>query len=277
MSVGLRGRELVNERLHWRPSARQKLVFWAGVILILLIIAAYSYQWTGFPGKNLWDWLDLLIVPAAVAVGVFFLDKSQRQRERATESAQREREQQMEDSRRERELEVENQRAMDAALQAYLDHMSHLLLEQGLRDSREEDEVRMLARSRTLTVIARLDPDRKGSVLRFLYETNLISKQNPLVKLSGISILGSISGAADLSDVDLAFVYMGNVDLSGTLVTDADLSFCHLPGADLREADLSKATLNHTDLSEADLRFTVMSETNLAGSTPRNRGLARVE
>lgn len=232
-----------------------------GVLLGLLIGFGYGAEWEFLgvakdPGyQTLWDWLDLLIVPTAVAIGIFLLDRSQRERE-----------QQMEDVRRERELEIENRRAMDAALQAYLDQMSHLLLEKGLRNSQQDDEVRMLARARTLTVLAWLGPDRKASVLSFLYETNLISKGDPLVKLSGISILGSISGAADLRGMDLAFAYMGDADLSGTLMTGVDLAFCHLPGADLRETDLSEATLTHTDLSEADLRFTVMSKTNLAGA-----------
>jgi uncharacterized protein YjbI with pentapeptide repeats len=144
--------------------------------------------------------------------------------------------------------------------------MSHLLLEKGLRASQEGDEVRMVARARTLTVLARLDPDRKGSVLRFLYETDLISKEDSVVKLTGISILGSITGAADLRGVDLGFIYMGNVDLSGTLMTSANLAFCDLPGADLRQADFSYATLTNANLSKADLRFIVMAETNLSGA-----------
>jgi uncharacterized protein YjbI with pentapeptide repeats len=238
-----------------------------GTVIEVLIFGYLERPgWIGVADKKFWDYLELLVVPAAVAVGVFLLDRSQRQREQASDRAQREREQQLEDQRRERELEVERQRGMDAAFQAYLDQMSHLLLEKELRTSQEESEARMLARARTLTVLARLDADRKGSVLRFLYEAGLISKEDPIVNLSGISILGSISGAADLSGVDLAFIYMGNVDLSGTLLTEADLAFCHLPGADLREADLSYATLTDADLSEADLRFTVLTETNLASA-----------
>ena len=229
-----------------------------GVLLGVLIGFGYGAGWE-FLGvaknpeyQTVWDWLDLLIVPSAVAVGVFLIDRSQREHE-----------QRMADARRQRELEIENQRAMDAALQAYLDQMSHLLLEKDLRNS-EQDEVRMLARARTLTVLARLDPDRKSSVLRFLYETSLIDKSGPVIKLSGVSILSSISGAADLSGLDLAFVYMADVDLSGTLITGARLSFCQLPGADLREADLSDSDLSNTDLSGADLRLTVLSKANFA-------------
>lgn len=236
-----------------------------GLVSALLFVINYFvtryYGLIGLRGKTLWDWADLLIVPVVIALGVFLLDRSQRNRERDAENTRKEREREVEEARREREMDVENWRAMDTVLQAYLDQMSHLLLEKGLRGSEEDDEVRMLARARTLTVLARLDPDRKGSVLRFLYEAGLINKSDPIIKLSGISILGSISGAADLSGVDLAFVYMGDADLSGTLMTGADLTFCQLPGANLREADLSNSKLSNGDLSSADLQFTVLSET----------------
>jgi len=95
----------------------------------LLIIVAYSYEWTGFPGKTIWNWLDLLIVPAAVAVGVLLLDQRQRKRDQQAESDRRRREQVMEDLQRERVLAVEDERAQDTAMQAYLDRMSQLLLD----------------------------------------------------------------------------------------------------------------------------------------------------
>jgi uncharacterized protein YjbI with pentapeptide repeats len=250
-----------NQNAGRRLAPGEKALVWLGLISVLLLVASQYYEWIGLRGKTLWDWADLLIVPAVVAGGVFLLDKSQRDREQAAEGARREREQEVEESRREREMNAENRRTMDTALQAYLDQMSHLLLEKGLRGSEEDDDVRMLARARTLTVLTQLDPDRKGSVLRFLYEAGLISKSDPIIKLSGISILGSISGAADLSGVDLAFVYMGDADLSGTRMTEADLAFCQLPGADLREADLSNSKLSNGDFSGDDFRHTVLSET----------------
>jgi hypothetical protein len=107
----------------------------------------------------------LLIVPAALALGVYWLNRRQDERDSQAQAAQRE-----------RELEVENQRAQDEALQAYLDQIGQLLLENNLRGSEKGSEVRSLARARTLTVLARLDGARKGSVVTFLYEAGLIGK-----------------------------------------------------------------------------------------------------
>ena len=95
-----------------------------------------------------------------LAIGAFWLNQLQKNRdERVT--AQRD--------KTERDIAADNQR--EAALQAYLDKMSELLLEKKLRNSAEEDEVRKIARVRTLTLLPRLDAIRKRSILQFLYET----------------------------------------------------------------------------------------------------------
>jgi uncharacterized protein YjbI with pentapeptide repeats len=61
-------------------------------------------------------------------------------------------------------------------LQGYLDQMTQLLLEEDLRNSRQEDATSALARARTLTVLRRLDGEGRGSVIQFLYESELISQ-----------------------------------------------------------------------------------------------------
>jgi hypothetical protein len=87
-----------------KVTATVMLVGVAGVIV-------YGYWttpgWVGVSGKSFWDYLELLIVPAALAIGVAWLNWAQRQREHEAEGAQQE-----------RELEVENQRAQDVALQS---------------------------------------------------------------------------------------------------------------------------------------------------------------
>ena len=79
---------------------------------------------TGFGDKTLWDLLQLLIVPLALAVIGFVFTMQQDQRQ-----------QQIENQRAQAERELAEQRAQDEALQAYLDQMSSLLLEKDLRQS----------------------------------------------------------------------------------------------------------------------------------------------
>jgi uncharacterized protein YjbI with pentapeptide repeats len=142
------------------------------------------------------------------------------------------------------ERQLEEQRAQDAALQAYLDQMSQLMLGGNLRDSEEDSEVRTLARARTRTVLARLDGQRKGRVVQFLYEASLIVREHPVVSLSDVRLRG-----ADLSHLDLSGAALSGADLSSADLNDADLS-----GANLRETYLVETDLSDTDLSGANLR-----------------------
>src|SRR5258708_38381892 len=118
------------------------------VVIALLFLEVRSYG-TGFAGKTLWDWLNLLgvlAIPAVVGLGAAWYTA-----------------QQGKVSDREN---TDNQR--ETALQAYIDKMSELLLHEDLRGSDREKEVRKIAQVRTLTVLRRLDAERKASVLKFL-------------------------------------------------------------------------------------------------------------
>jgi hypothetical protein len=236
---------------------------------------------TGFGDKTLWDLLQLLIVPLALAViGLWFTVQQDA-----------------------RQSKIEEQRAQDAALQAYLGQMSTLMLEKELRNSEEESEVRTLARARTLTVLSRLDPVRRKTVLRFLYEADLIFKPSSVVSLDGANLQGVNLRYVDLSGhsfaggtlrgayvciihkqagtnkppdtigcagdtgarnrlvgydtsirgSDLSGTNLRNADLTGAFLVEADLTNASLAQANLRNAALIGAELYKADLSGADL------------------------
>jgi hypothetical protein len=123
-------------------------------ILLIGILALISYPF----GVTLWDWAQLLIVPAVLAAGGVWFNRQSR----------------------EREIEVAERRAQDDTLQAHLDQMSDLLLDEKrpLRDSKEGDEVRMLARARTVTALRRLDAEHNRSILAFLSDSKLVGDPN---------------------------------------------------------------------------------------------------
>ena len=98
------------------------------VVTIALIIVGYRFDWTGFNGNNtsgktLWDWMQLILIPAVLTLGAFLFNRAERSSEQA--------------------VALDNQRA--TALQTYLDRMSELLLEKNLRTSQADDEVRTVA------------------------------------------------------------------------------------------------------------------------------------
>jgi uncharacterized protein YjbI with pentapeptide repeats len=227
------------------------------------ITKTVAYQ----PGKTLWDWLQLLIIPAVLAVGGYLFNYTASRNE---QNSIRLRDQ------NERDIAVDNQR--EAALQAYLDKMSELLLINNLRESKEDEEVRKIARVRTLTVLQRLNPERKGSVLKFLQEAILIDKDKRIVDLSGANLsfanLGeaNLSGA-NLSEAGLSSAYLSGANLSGAYLSGANLSFANLSFANLsganlrvniRGADLNGANLSEADLSSAYLSGANLSEANLS-------------
>ena len=164
----------------------------------------------GFRGMTVRDWLQLLIVPLVLVVIGFLFTMQQDARQR-----------QIEDQRAESERKIEEQRAQDAALQAYLDQMSQLMLEGDLRSSQEDSEVRTLARARTRTVLARLDGRRKGSVVQFLYEASLIDKESPVVSLFDVRLRGADLSQLELSDANLSGADLRSANLSGADLSDA--------------------------------------------------------
>jgi len=119
---------------------------------------------------------------------------------------------------------------------------------------RQDEEVRTLARARTLTVLPSLDGFRKRSVVEFLYESGLITKEHSVLDLQGADLSG-----ANLDGSDLRWANLDGAVLSGTKLSEAYLS-----GADLSETNLIRANLRGANLSEADLRGVALREASLA-------------
>jgi uncharacterized protein YjbI with pentapeptide repeats len=193
---------------------------------------------------------------------------------------------QIEDARAKRERELEGQRTQDAALQAYLNQMSTLLLEKDLRD----DKVRTLLRARTLTVLGRLDPSRKKQLMRFIYEADVINRPHPVIKLqganlqavnlTGVDLMGGPFGPSDLDEIsDICATYPSSPDKyygpcadgegagpvgEPFIVTDTSVgNGINLNQANLRNANLHMAALGEADLTNASLEHASLRDTLL--------------
>jgi hypothetical protein len=179
-----------------------------------------------FVHRPLWDWLELLIVPVVLAGGGLWFNVQQTEREQR----------------------IANDRAQDEALQAYLDHMSGMLIppskdQPSLYKALPGDSFRSVARARTLTVLPRLDGDRKARVVRFLYEARLIRGDRAVLDLEG----------ADLTEADLSETKLDGAQLRGVYLGKANLPWTSLGGADLTWADLSGANLTRAYLHRTNL------------------------
>jgi len=216
---------------HWVPI----LIAIILIVAIVLITVEIKVYGTGFPGKTLWDWLQLLIIPVILVIAGFWLNQIQKGREQRITQQQAD---------LEHKLTRDNQQ--ETSLQAYIDKMSELLLKENLRESKPEDEVRKIARVRTLSVLSRLDPIRKRNVLQFLYESDLIKVNKSIIDLSGADLSG-----ADLNGATLLGANLRNVNLYGANLRSAKLYDAALDGADLRFVDLTNAIIAEGQWKEA--------------------------
>ncbi len=246
------------------------------VMFIALVIAGYWLQWTwtGFLTKTLWDWLNLLgvlAIPIVAGFGVAWFTTKQTKASEATaiqqrmaelEKAEQQHKNELEiaEQRHKAEMEIVNDNQRETALQTYIDKISELLLMSKL-NTPYDDGARNIARVRTLTVLRRLDPIRKVSLLQFLQEARLIEGKVPIINLKGADL-----SEVDLRDADLSQINLNEVNLSGAHMSRAFLDRASLHGANLSGADLSEANLDRTDLSGADLSGAKLVAAGLKGA-----------
>jgi uncharacterized protein YjbI with pentapeptide repeats len=245
----------------WRPSERQVLQ-WIRIAVVvgsvLLVVLLILYVIGLLFGITLLNLLKVLAVPLTVGAAVPLLNWLQKKRE----------------------LDVENQRAQDEALQAYLNYIGELLLkEKSLRVSKEDDEERILARARTLTVLGRLDARHSSSVMQFLGEASLIQTKNgkpPVIDLNGADLRDTNLRSAKLQGADLRRVNLNGAHLADSDLRGAKLSEATLVGADLRGSNLNRADMSHATITGgADLTDATLNSTVLRGADLSNAKLRR--
>jgi uncharacterized protein YjbI with pentapeptide repeats len=185
-------------------------------------------------GKTLWDGLELLIVPLALAAVGFAFAAAQSARENRRDDRRAETDRMLAERRAAANRALAEDRQREDTLRTYLQQMSDLLLEHRLARSRFDAEQRVLATTLTLAVLRRLDGERKGVVLQFIDDAQLISNDDRKITLIGADFRGAIVDGADLESPDLA-----RADLRGASFRSALLRSANFAYADLRGADFS--------------------------------------
>jgi hypothetical protein len=249
-------------------------------LMLILSILIFGYvrilEWTGLTGplekfekRTLWDWLQLLIVPAVLGLGGlwFATELEHRQEELAL---RQEKHRDLLAARRERAAKhAEEQRAQDTMLLAYLDQMSQSLTNRGSGGMKEEDPegfIDEVASARTITALRSLDGEHKRMVVRFVYEAELISKDSSFLEIGGANLSKAELNNMPLAKAELSNIFLAKADLRGADLSEADLHGADLSDADLRHADLSKANLQDTDLRGADLGGAALSGADLSSA-----------
>src|SRR6266700_249485 len=177
-------------RSWWHQIKQHRIAIAVGaivlVVVITLIIAGYWFDWTGFngynkittahiisgtnagtttrteeyqPGKALWDWLQLLIIPLVLAIAALLFNLANTHTEQDIAAKRYEQDQDITAKRYEQDQKIAAKRyeqdqkiALDKQredlLQTYLDRMSELLLKEKLSSSEARPEPRNVARVR---------------------------------------------------------------------------------------------------------------------------------
>jgi uncharacterized protein YjbI with pentapeptide repeats len=266
----------------WTVGDRRLALFGVGIGLVIMIIAVCGYvfgwEWTGLAKRTFWDWLSLLVVPLVLALGGYFFTRSENQRTREAADEQRALDRQIADEQRSLDREIAHERRQDDALQAYLDGMSQLLTnkERPLHRAQPGDSLSTLARARTLTVLPRLDGERKARVVQFLYESGLIAKRRPVLNLHGADVTEAALILAELRRANLRGANLRGANLSSAILNEAILEEAILEEANLLYTKLRSANLNRANLSDADLRSD-LRDADLRGADLRGADLHGAE
>jgi uncharacterized protein YjbI with pentapeptide repeats len=236
------------------------LIALIGSIALIRLAYRRKWRWTGFysptgEARTLWDWLQLLIVPLALAVFGFGLTVAQSERDKAQE-----------ERRVAADRALADDDAREVALRSYLDRMSDLLLKHDLRRLRSPDaSARVLGRTLTHTVLRRLDGRRKGVVVRFLRDAKLLTKDpdnyldeadlsNAALRnaaLEGAGLRDASLRGADLRGSSRSGVDFLNADLRGARFGRSTVDTTSFDGADLRGADFNRSSIFHGSFDRA--------------------------
>lgn len=232
--------------------------------------------WTGLNDKTLWDILQFLCTAAVpIVLTVWSMQQAQIARVQEEQSQNRN---------------DDNQRAK--IMSDYLDAMTKYLLEDS---AKAPVSSKMIARARTLNTLRQLDPNRKGQLLKFLYEADLVKCKpdpktekmpnckvsklgldgarldelifDPPIPMPGIDLTGASLPRAELPSIDLNRAHLEKANLERAKLGGANLTQAQLNSVILRDADLTGAILEKADLTEALLLNADLSGARLASSS----------
>jgi uncharacterized protein YjbI with pentapeptide repeats len=182
------------------------------------------------PPKTVWDWLQLLIVPAMLAAIALAYNKTQSSREHRRE----------------------DRATQDAAVLAYIAQQGDLILKHKLV---ADKTAAALAGAMTFATLHRVDGTRKGEIIRYLFMEQLITDPD-----NGLPILDLT--VADLRRLDLTHAHL----LEGLNLRATDLRAARFDGARLIDTDFTNADLRGASFRGALLGGVIFKDARLNGA-----------
>ncbi|ELS05535.1 putative low-complexity protein [Xenococcus sp. PCC 7305] len=194
---------------------------------------------TFFLGVSIWEWVRVSFNATVIGLLSVFL----RQFLKSQDDKKKKKEAEIAKKALAQEKEIREERLRYDKLKDYLDKMTEVLLRDNTLDDDSDQLLKAVVRARTIVVLQELDSKRRGAVIRFLEDCNIIK----FLDLSKANLRG-----ANLKLVSLKHSYFRKADFQGANLEDTDFSDANLEYADLTGANLSRA-----DLSGANLKNTI--------------------
>ena len=230
------------------------LIFIISFLIWRVFVIISNFKWSGFQKKSFWDWLQLLIVPLMLALGAFYLNSAADFRD----------------------YQIAQEQKHQEILTDYFSKMQDLIVEtkkiketSGYKESHPKDQEVMLlpefsstAQALTLSVLEQLDGKRKGKVITYLAESQLITitvdnnkpSTQPEIKLDG----------ANLDDIELGNNGQRN-SLNENEMTIIDQ--IQIKNANMKRANLSGLRSRHSELRGSYLENASLKNVYFTGST----------
>ncbi|MDX1413406.1 MAG: pentapeptide repeat-containing protein, partial [Candidatus Promineifilaceae bacterium] len=204
-----------------------------GLFLFWALRPEQFQTWSGFGTaadeglKTLWDWLGLLLLPLTLIGLTWWWQRTAK--------------------------EIAKEKAMAGLVQdsieSFVSRMTDLMMDRGLLESQEGDEIRVIARALTSTTLRRVDGAGKGVIVEYLHKSGLLDVHDPIVDLSGLQLNGT-----DLEGYKLIGASLQRADMRHSILRDVDLSTADLRACGLAYSDMEHANLRESYIREADLR-----------------------
>ena len=192
--------------------------------------------------KPVWERLLLPIIGIALIASVLWTGIQQNQNSRALNSQQRD-----------LTLSTAADQQRETILLNYRDRIANLMVQNNLLQAHPADASTLVADAYTLETLRRLDPDRKAALMRFLYQTKLISNDRRIINMSEADVQNAHMANTDLRDTYLLGINLGGADLHGAILSDATFTFANFTNANLANANLQACDMHNVKLTGANL------------------------
>ncbi|MCA9941861.1 MAG: pentapeptide repeat-containing protein [Ardenticatenaceae bacterium] len=266
--------------LEWAKNIRQAVILqgksWIIAVLVLTLIVFLLLQFfdwgfkeiliensstseVGFyqPPKTVWDILEVIILPAVVALVIFHLDKRDKNVKQ----------------------QIANEERRQIALTGFIDRVSDLVLNhfegQRLEENRNAKQIYNMLRAWLTEIVKDLDGVRKGQLVQLLHGFELLSSMQYEENDNENNELKAILDGVDFSGVILKSAKLEEIDLLNASMEDADLKDVELRNSQFKNTNLSRANLNNVNLTDSCLN-SVFFENSTFENVQLNNALIEV-